>query len=41
MYGAAHRFEMADAPEGGLQVTLEMPFEIVDVVREQEKAAII
>jgi len=40
MYGAAHRFEMADAPEGGLQVTLEMPFEIVGV-REQDEAAII
>jgi len=26
MYGAAHRFEMRDAPEGGLQVTLEVPF---------------
>jgi two-component system LytT family sensor kinase len=41
MYGAAHRFEMADAPEGGLQVIIDMPFETVAVVREQEEAAII
>ncbi len=41
MYGAAHRFEMTDAPEGGLQVTLEMPFETSNIVREQEEAAII
>jgi two-component system LytT family sensor kinase len=27
MYGAAHKFEMTDAPEGGLQVTLTIPFE--------------
>ncbi|MEK6300575.1 MAG: histidine kinase [Acidobacteriota bacterium] len=26
LYGAGHRFEMADAPEGGLQVTLDLPF---------------
>jgi two-component system LytT family sensor kinase len=41
MYGAAHRFEMADVPEGGLQVTIDMPFETVPVVREQEAAEII
>ena len=41
MYGSAHRFEMADVPEGGLQVTIEMPFEIASVVREHEEAAII
>jgi len=27
LYGAAHRFEMSDATGGGLQVTLEIPFE--------------
>ena len=27
LYGAAHRFELNDAAEGGLQVTLEIPFE--------------
>jgi len=26
LYPAAHHFEMRDAPEGGLQVTLEIPF---------------
>ena len=25
LYGAAHRFELANAPEGGLIVTLEIP----------------
>ena len=40
MYGSAHRFEMADAASGGLQVTLELPFETA-AVREPQKAAII
>ena len=41
MYGAAHRFEMADADEGGLQVTLEMPFETTGVAREHDEAVVI
>ena len=41
MYGTAHRFDMADVPEGGLQVTLEMPFETAGLVREREEAVII
>lgn len=41
MYGAAHLFEMADAAEGGLQVTLEIPFETVGALREKQEAAII
>jgi two-component system, LytTR family, sensor kinase len=28
MYGASHHFDMTDAPEGGLRVTVEIPFEI-------------
>jgi two-component system LytT family sensor kinase len=39
MYGPAHRFEMADAPEGGLQVTLTIPFESSSTVLAQEQAA--
>lgn len=27
MYGDSHHFDMTDAPEGGLRVTLELPFE--------------
>jgi two-component system LytT family sensor kinase len=38
MYGAAHKFEMSDAPEGGLQVTLTIPFESW-AARVQEQAA--
>jgi hypothetical protein len=41
MYGGAHRFEMADAPEGGLLVTIDIPFETASVVREPEEAATI
>jgi two-component system LytT family sensor kinase len=41
MYGAAHLFEMADAAEGGLQLTLEIPFETVGALREKQEAAII
>src|SRR5262245_6442896 len=40
MYGAAHRFEMADVASGGLQVTLELPFETA-FVQEAQKAAIV
>jgi two-component system, LytTR family, sensor kinase len=40
MYGAAHRFELADADPSGLQVTVELPFE-TSGVQEAEKAAII
>ncbi|HXU35487.1 MAG TPA: histidine kinase [Blastocatellia bacterium] len=39
MYGPAHRFEMSDAPEGGLQVTLTIPFESWPA-RVPEQAAI-
>ena len=41
MYGAAHRFEMADVPEGGLLVTIDMPFETAGIVRDSEEAATI
>jgi sensor histidine kinase YesM len=41
MYGPAHRFEMADAPEGGLQVTLTIPFESSGAAQAQEQAAIV
>jgi two-component system, LytTR family, sensor kinase len=39
LYGEAQRFEMADAREGGLQVTLEIPFEKVERIAAPEKAA--
>src|ERR1043165_1838105 len=39
LYGAAQRFELADAREGGLQVTLEIPFEKAEWITH-EKAAI-
>jgi two-component system, LytTR family, sensor kinase len=39
LYGPSHRFEMADAPEGGLQVTLEIPFKTVDVRETEKKVA--
>ena len=38
LYRAAYRFDMSDALEGGLQVTLEIPFVTVAVVRAQETA---
>ena len=38
LYGAAQRFEMADAREGGLQVTLEIPFEKTELSARQEAA---
>ncbi len=38
LYRAAYRFDMSDAPEGGLQVTLEIPFVTVGAVRAQEAA---
>jgi two-component system LytT family sensor kinase len=40
MYGAAHQFEMADASEGGLQVTLTIPFEGSVAARTQEEPAL-
>lgn len=40
MYGPAHKFEMSDAPEGGLQVTLTIPFEC-SVARSKEQAAMV
>jgi two-component system LytT family sensor kinase len=36
LYGARQRFEMADAREGGLQVTLEIPFEKAASVTQQK-----
>jgi sensor histidine kinase YesM len=36
LYGAMQRFEMADAREGGLQVTLEIPFERAESVTPQK-----
>ena len=39
MYGPAHGFEISDAPEGGLQVTLTIPFESWPA-RVPEQAAI-
>lgn len=36
LYGAAHRLEMSDAIEGGLLVTLEIPFEKTSVRAEQK-----
>jgi sensor histidine kinase YesM len=41
MYGSAHRFEMSDAPEGGLQVTLTIPFESSSAARPREQTAIV
>jgi two-component system LytT family sensor kinase len=41
MYGAAHRFEMDDVPEGGLLVTIDMPFEAAGFVREPEEVTAI
>src|SRR6185503_20946780 len=40
MYQATHRFEMRDAPEGGLQVTIEVPFITSGAVREWEAEVI-
>src|SRR5262249_28733040 len=40
MYKAAHRFEMQDALEGGLQVTLQIPFETASARVVRQEAAI-
>jgi sensor histidine kinase YesM len=40
MYGSRHKFEFADAPDGGLQVTLTIPFESSIIARTKEEAAI-
>ena len=40
LYGAAQRLEMADAIGGGLQVTLEIPFEKAEWGDASEKVAI-
>ncbi|MFY9554214.1 MAG: histidine kinase [Blastocatellia bacterium] len=40
LYPAAHCLELSDAPEGGLQVTMEVPFVIVGLVRAQEETVI-
>ena len=38
LYGASHHFDMTDAPEGGLRVTLDIPFE---VTRAREQAVVL
>jgi len=38
LYGESHHFDMTDAPEGGLRVTLDIPFE---VTRAREQAVIL
>jgi LytS/YehU family sensor histidine kinase len=40
MYGASHRFEMRDAPEGGLQVILEIPLATAGARRARQEAAV-
>jgi len=40
MYGASHQFEIANVPEGGLQVIIEMPFDTAGVAREPGEAAV-
>ncbi|HVG18834.1 MAG TPA: histidine kinase [Blastocatellia bacterium] len=37
LYGPAHHFDMSDATEGGLQVTLEIPFETTNVFAGEER----
>ncbi|HEX8088642.1 MAG TPA: histidine kinase [Blastocatellia bacterium] len=38
LYGPLHHFDMSDAAEGGLQVTLEIPFETINVFAGEERA---
>jgi len=40
MYGAGHSFDMSDIPEGGLRVTIEIPFETAHAARGLGEAAI-
>jgi two-component system, LytTR family, sensor kinase len=38
LYGSAHNFDMSDAQEGGLEVSLEIPFEKVNSTLTEAKA---
>ena len=40
LYGASHRFEMTDVPEGGLQVTLDLPLHTAVARSVQPEAAL-
>jgi len=40
MYGSAHAFDMSDVPEGGLRVTIDIPFETAHAARGLEEAAL-
>lgn len=40
LYGQSHRFDMSDAREGGLQVTLEIPFETANVFANEERLVV-
>jgi len=40
LYGSSHHFNLSDAVEGGMQVTLEIPFERAGSVAPEEKVAI-
>lgn len=40
LYGSAHQFDLSDAIEGGLEVTLEIPFEKASSHLPQEKVAV-
>jgi two-component system LytT family sensor kinase len=40
LYGPSHRFSLSDAVEGGMQVTLEIPFERASPALHEERAAI-
>ena len=38
-YGAAHRFETLDPPDGGFAVSIEIPLELRESARADEPAA--
>jgi LytS/YehU family sensor histidine kinase len=40
LYGPSHRFDLSDAAGGGLQVTLEIPFETANVFAAEERAVV-
>lgn len=40
MYGSSHNFDMTDVPEGGLKVTLEIPFEAARAIGIRDGAAV-
>ena len=40
LYGLSHRFDMSDAAEGGLQVTLEIPFETAGAFTNEERVVV-